>query len=79
MKQVKITDFRAHLPKYLAQVESGETVTVCSRGRPVARVVPATGTIESAQERLAVLRKQARIGDIVSPLGLPWAASRARP
>ena len=79
MKQVKVTDFRAHLPKYLARVEAGETVTVFSRGRPVARVVPAAGAVENALGKLVALRKQARIGDVVSPLGLPWAASRARP
>lgn len=31
MKQVKVTDFRAHLPKYLAKAEAGESVTVLSR------------------------------------------------
>jgi prevent-host-death family protein len=78
MKQVKVTDFRAHLPKYLAQAEAGETVTVLSRGRPIARLVPAAGASENAREKLANLRKQARIGDVISPLGVAWSATRGR-
>ncbi len=78
MKQVKVTDFRAHLPKYLAKAEAGETVTVLSRGRPIARLVPAVGAAENAREKLAALRKQARIGDVISPLGVEWSATRGR-
>ena len=78
MKPVKVTDFRAHLPKYLAKVEAGETVTVLSRGRPIARLVPAVGAAENAREKLAALRKQARIGDVVSPLDVAWSDARGR-
>lgn len=78
MKPVKVTDFRAHLPKYLAKVEAGETVTVLSRGRPIARLVPVVGAAENAREKLVALRKQARIGDVVSPLGVAWSAARGR-
>ncbi len=78
MKQVKVTDFRAHLPKYLAQAKAGETVTVLSHGRPIARLVPAAGVAENAREKLADLRKQARIGDVISPIGVEWSATRGR-
>lgn len=78
MKQVKVTDFRAHLSKYLAQAAAGDTVTVLSRGRPIARLVPAAGASENARERLADLRKQARIGDVISPVGVEWSAARGR-
>ena len=78
MKQVMVTDFRAHLPKYLAQAAAGETVTVLSRGRPIARLVPAAGASEMAREKLLTLRKGARIGDVISPLGVEWKAKRGR-
>jgi prevent-host-death family protein len=78
VKPVKVTDFRAHLPKYLAKVEAGETVTVLSRGRPIARLVPAVGVAENAREKLAALRKQARIGDVISPVDVAWSAARGR-
>lgn len=78
MKHVKVTDFRAHLPQYLAKAEAGESVTVLSRGRPIARLVPAVGVAENAREKLVALRKQARIGDVISPLGVEWGAARGR-
>ena len=75
MKQVKVTEFRAHLPEYLGKVQQGESITVMSRGKPVARLVPVNGVMESAREQLICLRKQARIGDIVSPVGVRWKAA----
>lgn len=78
MKQVKVTNFHAHLPKYLAQAAAGDTVKVLSRGRPIACLVPAVGASENARERLADLRKQARIGDVMSPWGVEWSAARGR-
>lgn len=65
MKQVKVTEFRAHLAEYLSRVQNGETFTVMSNGQPVAKLVPATEVLERARERLVALRKHARIGDIV--------------
>ncbi|MHB8623471.1 MAG: type II toxin-antitoxin system Phd/YefM family antitoxin [Sulfuricaulis sp.] len=78
MKQVKVTDLRAHLAKYVAKAAAGDTVTVLSRGRPIARLVPAASASNNAREKLADLRKRARIGDVVSPLGVAWSATRAR-
>jgi prevent-host-death family protein len=78
MKQVKVTEFRAHLQDYLSKVQAGETITVMSRGRPIARLVPATGSVQQARERLVELRKHARIGDIVSPIDVQWNAARGR-
>ncbi len=79
MKQVKVTEFRAHLPEYLRKAQNGETITLLSRGQPIARLVPATGVVEQARERLVALRKLARIGDIVSPVEAEWSAMRDRP
>lgn len=76
MKQVNVTEFRAHLPEYLSKVQSGETFTVMSRGQPIAQLVPAAGVVEDARAQLAALRKRARIGDIVSPVAVEWDAAR---
>ena len=42
MKQAQIADLKAHLSRYLAQVRRGETVVVCDRRTPIARLVPYT-------------------------------------
>ena len=78
MKQVNVTEFRAHLPEYLSKVKRGEVITVVSRGKPIARLMPATGVMENARERLFGLRKQARVDDVVSPIGIEWDATRGR-
>jgi prevent-host-death family protein len=78
MKHVKVTELRAHLPEYLGRVKTGETIVVVSRGQSIARLVPAAGVVEEARARLAGLRKKARIGDIVAPIGVKWNATHDR-
>ena len=78
MKQVNITELRAHLPTYLHEVQEGESIEVISRGKRIAHIIPPTGVVEQARERLADLRKRARISDVVSPLDVKWDAARDR-
>ena len=40
MKAVTVTDLRQHLSSYLAEVQRGRSITVTSRGRPVAALGP---------------------------------------
>ena len=40
MKRAQIAELKAHLSKYLAQVRTGDTVIVCDRNTPIARIVP---------------------------------------
>jgi len=40
MSRVNIADARAHLSRYLARVEAGETITLCRRNVPVAEIRP---------------------------------------
>ena len=40
MNKVNIADARAHLSRYLARVEAGETITLCRRNVPVAEIRP---------------------------------------
>ena len=44
MNRVNIADARAHLSRYLAQVEAGETITLCRRNVPVAEIRPIRST-----------------------------------
>jgi prevent-host-death family protein len=45
---VGVRDLKARLSEYLARVEHGESLNITSRGRRIARIVPAVGetTIE---------------------------------
>jgi prevent-host-death family protein len=40
MKEVKIADLKAHLSAHLAEVRKGETIIVCDRSTPIARLTP---------------------------------------
>ena len=40
MKSAKISELKARLSEYLACVRRGETVVVCDRNTPIARLVP---------------------------------------
>ena len=40
MKRAKLAELKAHLGDYLASVRAGETVLVCDRNTPIARIVP---------------------------------------
>jgi prevent-host-death family protein len=42
MKRAQIAELKAHLSQYLAQVRRGDTVVVCDRSTPIARLVPYT-------------------------------------
>lgn len=40
MKRAMVSDLKAHLSAYLAEVRRGESVVVCDRNTPIARLVP---------------------------------------
>ena len=42
MKKVMVSELKAKLSAYLSEVRKGETVVVCDRKTPVARLIPYT-------------------------------------
>ncbi|MFH7321400.1 type II toxin-antitoxin system Phd/YefM family antitoxin [Desulfurivibrio sp. D14AmB] len=76
MQQVNITEFRNHLPKYLARTKAGETLEITSRGRIVARLAPPGESARiGARQELEKLRSKCRIGDVISPIDEQWDAA----
>jgi len=62
MKSVKVSELKARLSAYLAEVRRGETVIVCDRNTPIARLVPYDEerdgfSIEEPRSPLSDLRK----------------------
>lgn len=60
MKKVAVSEFKASLSRYLSAVKAGDELLVTERGRPVARIVPASPT-EAMTERLARLARSGLI------------------
>jgi prevent-host-death family protein len=48
MRRVMISDLKAHLSQYLEAVRNGETIVVCDRKTPIARLEP----LQTDDERL---------------------------
>ena len=40
MKKTKVSELKSKLSAYLADVRRGETIIVCDRNTPIARIVP---------------------------------------
>jgi prevent-host-death family protein len=40
MKKAKVSELKSRLSSYLAEVKQGDTVVVCERQTPIARLVP---------------------------------------
>ena len=61
MKRAKVSELKARLSSYLADVRSGATVVVCDRNTPIARLVPSDETpdvhIREPTRPLAELRR----------------------
>jgi prevent-host-death family protein len=75
MTSIGISEFRANMNLVLQKVQNGEIVTLTSRGREVARLVPPDFAQLSAREALAQLRPTAVVGDVLSPVAAPWDAA----
>jgi len=72
METVGVSKLREHLVSFLKRVELGEDIIITSRGHGVARLVPLGDKMKKARETLRQLRKNAVVGDVISPVGERW-------
>lgn len=70
-KTMNAAEFKARCLEVLDTVaRTSEPVVVTKRGRPVARVVP---LVNKPMRLVGALKGRVEtVGDIVSPLGVPW-------
>jgi prevent-host-death family protein len=78
MEPVNVTELRQHLPSYLGKVQQGEEIQVTLHGKVIARIVPVRDEAAAAQQRLIAIRKQCKLGDVISPSGEEWDAEHGR-
>lgn len=74
MQTIGAFQAKTHFSAILEQVEKGEQVIITKHGRPVAKLIPATGTdrdsIKEAIERMKQFSKSHTLG------GLDWKTLR---
>jgi prevent-host-death family protein len=76
MKNVSISEFRAHLLKYLKLVQQGEPINVTSKGNVMATLTPPISLQDAARARLDALATTAVIHDVISPVDESWKATQ---
>ena len=74
MQSIGVSELRANLLKLHKRVEKGTTFLITSRGRVVAKIVPAQESVQEAEKKLTQVRETAKIYDIVTPIGEEWEA-----
>jgi len=76
METAAVSELRANLPGFLKKVETGNIISITSRGREIAWLVPPATARESARNTLRQLGQTALIGDVLSPVEDNWTAAK---
>jgi prevent-host-death family protein len=74
MEKVQVSQLRENLPLFLKKVQEGKSITITSRGRDLAKLVPLTEAREVSKKKLKNLRKTANVGDVLSSVEAGWDA-----
>ncbi|MCP5062185.1 MAG: type II toxin-antitoxin system prevent-host-death family antitoxin [Ignavibacteriae bacterium] len=72
METIAISELRANLMKFINEVKNGSSISVTSRGKIVAKIVPPEVSKKNANKKLKELRKTAIIHDVISPIDENW-------
>jgi prevent-host-death family protein len=70
MVEVGAFEAKTHLSHLLDQVERGETVVITRHGKPVARLVPMTGSSTDDRRRAIAQLKELRKGQTLDGLSV---------
>ena len=74
MEKIAVSILRENLSVYLKKVQQGRSITITSRGRKMALLVPVPSKKNASAEILREIGKRAVIGDIMSPIDEDWEA-----
>lgn len=79
MKRVTVTELRNSLASVMRRVAEGEEIVVTSRGKAIARIVPAEDPRLEHRRALEELRARSWVGDVLTPIRGAWDACRRSP
>jgi len=65
--EVRLSEFRAHMARYLMLIADGQRVVLTSHGKPVAEIRAPEDRAAAARERLAAIARTASLGDLTAP------------
>jgi len=73
MQSIAVSELRANLMKVLNNLKSNTSINITSRGKVIATLIPPKNELKSAEDKLARLRKTAKVHDILSPISEDWS------
>ena len=76
MKTIAVSKLRSNLMQILEQIEGGLEITITSRGKEIARLIPLKNSKQKARESLEKIRKTAIVNDVLSPINEEWEAMK---
>jgi len=72
MERVGVSMFRKNMTVLLRKVQTGQSITITSRGHDLVRLAPLEDNTEKSKRILKQLGETAVIGDVLSPIGEQW-------
>ncbi|MCK4797303.1 MAG: type II toxin-antitoxin system prevent-host-death family antitoxin, partial [Spirochaetes bacterium] len=72
MKTIAVSDFRAHIQKFLNYVKHGEELVITIKGKKIAKIIPTENKQKLAKERLKIIAKNSQINNIIDPININW-------
>lgn len=77
VKNVSVTEFKAHCLEFLNQVaKTGEPLLLTKRGKPTAMVSPPPADTSKAWVPGEFRDKAKIVGDLIAPYDEPWEANQ---
>lgn len=74
METIAVSELRANIMKILKDIKMGAVINITSRGKVIAKLVPADDVVENARKKLTEISKTAILNDIISPIESNWNA-----
>ncbi len=74
MQSIAVSELRANLMSILKNIEKGTSMSITSRGKVVAKLIPPEESLKLAELKLAEIRKSAKVHDVLSPISTKWKA-----
>ncbi len=74
METIAVSELRANFKEILKTIGQGNEISITSRGKVIARIVPPEDSIDNARNKLKEIGKNAIINDIITPVETSWNA-----
>ena len=72
MKTIAVSDFKAHIQKFLNYVKHGEKLVINIKGKKNAKIIPTENKQKIVKKKLKIIAKNSQINNIIDPINVNW-------